>query len=98
MQQKAERGGREGGGIRYRVVFLGAAERDFKAVDRLVENLQKVFGLSLEAVTYMMRAVPLTLKNGATFKEAMRYKKAFKAIGGRVLLEEDHEHLSPQGP
>jgi len=82
---------------RYRVVFLGAAKRDFQLVDQLVENLQRVFGLSLAAVTYMMRMVPFTVKRDATLEEALRYKKIFESIGGKVALERAEEPRSHPG-
>jgi len=79
--------GQAEGGKRYRVVFLGAAKRDFKEVDRLVANLQKIFGLSPHVVAYLMRMVPVTIKKDASLETAMRYKEVFEALGGRVSVE-----------
>jgi len=72
---------------RYRVIFMGAAVKDFGLVDQLVKNLQNHCNLSMQVVTKMMRLAPLTVKNGVDLQEAERYKKALEGMGARVRIE-----------
>lgn len=72
---------------KYRVIFMGPAAKDFGLVNQLVKNLQDHCNLSSQAVTKMMRLAPLTVKQGVSFKEAERYKKALEGMGAKVEIE-----------
>ena len=75
------------GETKYRVVFMGAATKDFGLVDKLVNNLQNHCHLSSQVVTKMMRLAPLTVKNGVDLQEAERYKRALEGMGAKVEIE-----------
>ena len=72
---------------KYRVIFMGAANKDFGLVDKLVHNLQTHCNISSQAVTKMMRLAPLTVKNEIDLHEAERYKRVLEAMGARVEIE-----------
>jgi cobalamin biosynthesis Co2+ chelatase CbiK len=72
---------------KYRVIFMGAAVKDFGLVDKLVHNLQNHCHISAQAVTKMMRLAPLTVKNGVDLQEAERYKRALEGMGAKVEIE-----------
>ena len=72
---------------KYRVIFMGAAVKDFGLVDKLVQNLQNHCNLSSQVVTKMMRLAPLTVKNGVDRQEAERYKRALEGMGAKVAIE-----------
>jgi hypothetical protein len=74
-------------GQKYRVVFMGAAVKDFGMVDKLVQNLQNQCHISAQSVTKMMRLAPLTVKHGIDWYEAERYKRALEGMGARVEIE-----------
>lgn len=75
------------GAQKYRVIFMGAAVKDFCLVDKLVQNLQNHCNLSSQVVTKMMRLAPLTVKNGVDRQEAERYKRALEGMGAKVAIE-----------
>ena len=72
---------------RYKVVFEGAATKDFGVVGQLTRNLQNQCHLTTQAVTKMMRLAPLTVKNGVELQEAQRYQRALEAMGAKVRIE-----------
>jgi hypothetical protein len=72
---------------RYKVIFEGAATKDFGLVDKLTKNLQNHCHLSTQAVTKMMRLAPLTVKNGVDLREAERYQRALEEMGAKVRIE-----------
>jgi hypothetical protein len=77
----------EENGQKYRVIFMGAAVKDFGLVDRLAKNLQNHCNISSQVVTKMMRLAPITVKNGVDLQEAERYKKALEGMGAKVKIE-----------
>ena len=77
----------EENGQKYRVIFMGAAIKDFGLVDKLAQNLQNHCNISAQAVTKMLRLAPLTVKQGVDLQEAERYKKALEAMGAKVTIE-----------
>ena len=77
----------EENGQKYRVIFMGAAVKDFGLVDRLAKNLQNHCNISSQVVTKMMRLAPLTVKNDVDLQEAERYKKVLEGMGARVEIE-----------
>ena len=74
-------------GQKYRVIFMGAAVKDFALVDKLAKNLQDHCNLSTQVVTKMMRLAPITVKNGVDLQEAERYKRALEGMGAKVTIE-----------
>ena len=76
---------------RYKVIFLGAATKDFGLVSQLTKNLQNHCHLSSQVVTKMMRLAPLTVKNGVDLKEAQRYQRALEGMGAKVRIEPINE-------
>ncbi|OGP52538.1 MAG: hypothetical protein A2Y65_02275 [Deltaproteobacteria bacterium RBG_13_52_11] len=72
---------------KYKVIFEGAAAKDFSLVDKLAKNLQNHCHLSSQVVTKMMRLAPLTVKNGIDLKEAQRYQRALEEMGAKVKIE-----------
>jgi cobalamin biosynthesis Co2+ chelatase CbiK len=72
---------------KYRVIFMGAAVKDFGMVDKLVNNLQNHCHISAQAVTKMMRLAPITVKNEVGLQEAERYKRALEGMGAKVVIE-----------
>ena len=77
----------EENGQKYRVIFMGAAVKDFGLVDHLAKNLQAHCNISAQVVTKMMRLAPLTVKQGVDLQEAERYKKALEGMGAKVMIE-----------
>ncbi len=73
--------------MRYRVIFIGPAVKDFEVVDQLVKNLQNYCHLTQQTVTKMMRLAPLTVKQNLDLVEAERYKRALESMGAKVLIE-----------
>jgi hypothetical protein len=87
------------GGDKYRVIFEGAANKDFALVNKLVANLQNHCHLTSQAVTKMMRLAPITVKNGVDLQEAERYQRALEGMGARVrieLINETSAHAAKQ--
>ena len=74
-------------GQKYRVIFMGAAVKDFGLVDKLAKNLQSHCNISSQVVTKMMRLAPITVKNGVDLQEAERYKRALEGMGAKVSIE-----------
>jgi ribosomal protein L7/L12 len=74
-------------GQKYRVIFMGAAVKDFGLVDKLAKNLQDHCNISSQVVTKMMRLAPITVKNGIDLQEAERYKRALEGMGAKVSIE-----------
>jgi uncharacterized membrane protein YadS len=74
-------------GQKYRVIFMGAAVKDFGVVDKLAKNLQDHCHISAQVVTKMMRLAPITVKNGVNLQEAERYKRALEGMGAKVSIE-----------
>ena len=74
-------------GQKYRVIFMGAAVKDFGVVDKLAKNLQDHCHISSQVVTKMMRLAPITVKNGVNLQEAERYKRALEGMGAKVSIE-----------
>jgi hypothetical protein len=74
-------------GQKYRVIFMGAAVKDFGLVDKLAKNLQDHCNISAQVVTKMMRLAPLTVKNGVDLHEAERYKRVLEGMGAKVTIE-----------
>ena len=74
-------------GQKYRVIFMGAAVKDFGLVDKLAKNLQDYCNISSQVVTKMMRLAPITVKNGVDLQEAERYKRALEGMGAKVTIE-----------
>jgi hypothetical protein len=74
-------------GQKYRVIFMGAAVKDFGLVDKLAKNLQDHCNISSQVVTKMMRLAPITVKNGVDLQEAERYKRALEGMGAKVSIE-----------
>ena len=74
-------------GQKYRVIFMGAAVKDFGLVDKLAKNLQDHCNISAQVVTKMMRLAPITVKNGVDLQEAERYKRALEGMGAKVSIE-----------
>jgi hypothetical protein len=72
---------------RYKVIFEGAATKDFGVVGQLTRSLQNQCHLTTQAVTKMMRLAPLTVKNGVDLKEAQRYQRALEGMGAKVRIE-----------
>lgn len=72
---------------RYKVIFEGAATKDFGLVSQLTKNLQNHCHLSSQVVTKMMRLAPLTVKNGVDLREAQRYQRALEGMGAKVRIE-----------
>ena len=72
---------------KYRVIFKGAATKEFGLVDKLVDNLQNHCHITAQAVTKMMRLAPITVKNGVDLQEAERYKRALEGMGAKVEIE-----------
>jgi hypothetical protein len=72
---------------RYKVIFEGAATKDFGVVGQLTKNLQNQCHLTTQAVTKMMRLAPLTVKKGVELREAQRYQRALEAMGAKVRIE-----------
>ena len=77
----------EQNGQKYRVIFMGAAVKDFGLVDKLAKNLQDHCNISSQVVTKMMRLAPITVKNGVDLQEAERYKRALEGMGAKVSIE-----------
>ena len=75
------------GEAKYRVIFMGPADKDFGLVEKLVGNLQSYCHLSSQVVTKMMRLAPITVKHGVALQEAERYKKALEGMGAKVEIE-----------
>ena len=73
--------------VRYKVTFLGPVKNDIPTVTKLAGGLKDQFKLSDEAVTRMMKMVPVVIKKGATESEAQKYKQVIEAIGGKVQVE-----------
>lgn len=72
---------------KYKVIFEGAATKDFNVVDKLTKNLQNHCNLTAQSVSRMMRLAPLTVKNGVDLKEARRYQLALENMGARIRIE-----------
>ena len=72
---------------KYRVIFKGAAAKEFGLVDKLVKNLKDHCHISAQAVTKMMRLAPITVKNEVDLQEAQRYKRALEGMGAKVEIE-----------
>lgn len=75
---------------KYKVIFEGAAAKDFSLVDNLAKSLQNHCHLSSKVVTKMMRLAPLTVKNGIDLQEAQRYQRALEEMGAKVRIEPLH--------
>lgn len=73
--------------IRYKVTFLGPVKNDLSTVSTLAAGLKDRFKLDDEAVTRMMKMVPVVIKKGATESEAQKYKQAIEAIGGKIQVD-----------
>lgn len=72
---------------RYKVTFLGPVQNDLPTVSKLAAGLKDRFKLDDEAVTRMMKMVPVVIKKGATESEAQKYKQVLEAIGGKVQVD-----------
>jgi hypothetical protein len=77
----------EENGQKYRVIFMGAAVKDFGLVDRLAKNLQSHCNISAQVVTKMLRLAPLTVRHGVDLQEAERYKRVLEGMGAKVMIE-----------
>lgn len=73
--------------VRYKVTFLGPVENDIPTVTKLAGGLKDQFKLSDEAVTRMMKMVPVVIKVGVTLSEAEKYKKTLEALGAKIQID-----------
>jgi hypothetical protein len=73
--------------IQYKITFLGPVQNDLPTMSKLAEGLKDRFKLDDEAVTRMMKMVPVVIKKGATVSEAQKYKQLIEAIGGKVQVD-----------
>ena len=72
---------------RYKVIFMGPADRTPSTLQVLKKGLRERFRLSAEEVERLVAMAPVRVKKEVGWEEAFRFKRALEELGAKVKVE-----------